>query len=105
MGLYNLQGTIGLKLEQIAREELEVEELLDVQNSFFSASSISAGAFVEVMLFLLRNRHGFEESFIDFARECQPLLGKALTQKDKELATSLLARFETELNKEKGEHR
>ena len=94
MGLHNLQDTVGLRLERIARDFLREESLLLVGNSFYAAARISAGSFVEVMFYLLRIKFGLDESFEEFAKECQPLFGKPLTKSDEELALLLLTKFE-----------
>ena len=61
--------------------------------TIFDVDFIEGGTFVEVMLYLLRTKHGFENDLSAFIKECAPYLGKYGTEIPKDKAIFLYDMF------------
>jgi len=80
--IWSFHNQIAIPLEMNARGLLKL-----------SANNIEGGIFVEVMLYLLRSKYGFDCDLSSFIKECAPYLGKSGIEIEKERAISLYEMF------------
>ena len=89
---WNVRGWIASPLENAARALLDLSSE-EICPTFLCADDIQQGTFVEAMFYLLRQKNGLNKDYSKFAKEAQPLFGKALFLEDRELASRLLDEF------------
>ena len=89
---WNVHGWIADPLENAARILLGLSNE-EIHQTFLCADDIQQGTFVEGMFYLLRQKNGLDKDYSKFAKEAQPLFGKAVSLEDRELASRLLDEF------------
>lgn len=89
---WNFHNDVAIPLESIARKYISPDSERPI-GLFYDADAIEAGSFVEVMLFLLRQKKGFEFDMLDFSLQCAPYLGKNGTSIPPHEANELFKQF------------
>jgi hypothetical protein len=92
---WNFHGDIAIPLENIARGYFSIEPLdQKLLHYFFSADTIECGAFVEVMLYLLRSKLGLDADLSEFVSKSKAFLGCTAREIPHKISQSLFTDFE-----------
>lgn len=91
-GNWNFHNDIAIPLESIARNFIDPESGRP-KGLFYDADMIESGYFIEVMLYLLRQKKGFDFDLLDFSQNCALYLGKEGAAMPPEKADELFNQF------------